>query len=65
MMRIKHTTNINDITIFVSAHIITGNALVASVFQLHDSIQFHTIGKHVFNAIHLHSSLGTQSAALT
>ena len=49
---IKHTTNINAIAIFVNAHIIVGNAFVASVS--HVVIQFHTIGKFVFSFIHLH-----------
>ena len=55
MTKIKHTIKSRAIAIFVKAHIIVGNALVASVSQPHVSIQFQIIGKFVLSFIHLHS----------
>ena len=48
-MRIKHTTKTKDITILVKAHIIYGKALSGVVPFV--EIQFHIIGKFVFNLI--------------
>ena len=53
--KIKHTIKTRAIAIFVNAHIIVGNAIVASVFHSHVFIQFHIIGKQVFSLIQLHS----------
>ena len=52
--RIKHTTNINDAVSFANAHVIVGNALVASSFAS-SHIQFQIIGKLVLSFIQLHS----------
>ena len=65
MTRMKQTTNTKDTAILVKAPIMVGNTLVESTSSLSPQIQFHIIGKHVFNAIHLHSSLDTHSAAYT
>ena len=51
IIRMKHTTNVNDITTFVNTHINLGNAPVASPL----SIQSQITGKHVFNLTQLHS----------
>ena len=53
MIRIKHATKTKDITILVNAHIIYGNASVGLVPDV--EIQFHIIGKFVFNLIQLQS----------
>ena len=62
MIRIKHTTNINDTIIFANAHVILGNAFVASS-SASSHIQSQITGKHVFNLTQLHSH--PQVAALT
>ena len=51
IIRIKHTTKITDMMIFVSADIIVGKAFVGLVVSAFDSIQSQMIGKHVFNLI--------------
>jgi hypothetical protein len=56
IIRIKHATKTNDITIFVNAHIIVGKAVVESVLPL-PQIQFQIIGKFVFSFIPQHQSL--------
>ena len=61
MIRIKHTTNINDTIILANAHIIVGNAPVASLL----SIQFQIIGKQVFNLTPSHSALHLAFSAFT
>ena len=53
--KIKHTTKINVITIFVKAHIIVGNAVVVLVPSPLVFIQFQIIGKFVLSFIQLHS----------
>ena len=53
IIRIKHATKTNDITIFVNAHIIVGKAVVESVLPL-PQIQFQIIGKFVFSFIQQH-----------
>jgi hypothetical protein len=50
IIQTKHTTNINDTIIFARAHIIVGNAFVASLLL----IQFQIIGKQVFNLTQSH-----------
>ena len=52
---IKHTTKITDITIFVNIHTIYGKAFVGLTDHSHFIlIQFHIIGKFVFNFIPQH-----------
>ena len=60
----KQTTSTKDTAILVKAQIIVGNTLVEST-SLPPQMQFHIIGKHVFNGIPSHWSLGGQSAAYT
>ena len=62
MIRMKHTTSINDTIIWANAHVIVGNALVASSFAS-SHIQSHIIGKHVFSLTQLH--VQPQVAAFT
>ena len=62
MIRMKHTTSINDTIILANAHVIVGKAFVASS-PPSSHIQSHIIGKHVFSLTPLHAQ--PQFAAFT